>query len=273
MISRRNSVLVILVVLLSQMSVAFAGDLETAQQYLSAGRYREAVAPLTRLIATNPEVHQLYLARGIAGQESGNYSAAAKDFATAVRMQPGNAEYQNALAWLKATCPDHRIRNGQAAVAAAAKACELSKYQDHRIVDTLAAAVAEVGEFNKAVQLQQIAVARCDPSERKDFQARLTAYRNGRAWNMHVVKTPPPTGGNGGQQNPPLRSRLCPICVGSGQKECIQCVGDGWVHNFNDLAFPDDPTVTGKSTCWRCNGRGKHLCNHCQGTGRLRSTR
>lgn len=58
----------------------------------------------------------------------------------------------------------------------------------------------------------------------------------------------------------------CPICEGSGRKWCAPCAGEGWVHNFNDLAFPG---ANGRSSCAHCSGSGRQFCHHCSGTGML----
>ena len=49
----------------------------------------------------------------------------------------------NDLAWLLATAPDARFRDGPRAVEHATRACELSGWRDAAALDTLAAAYAE----------------------------------------------------------------------------------------------------------------------------------
>jgi len=58
----------------------------------------------------------------------------------------------NDLAWIRATAPDSRLRNGAEAVKLAEQACKLTEFKDPQLIGTLAAAYAEAGQFEQAVE-------------------------------------------------------------------------------------------------------------------------
>jgi hypothetical protein len=94
----------------------------------------------------------------------------------------------NNLAWRWATSKNSEERDGRAAVRFAEKAVELTNRKGSGDLDTLAAAYAEVGQFDKAVstEIEAISVLTNSPStgveeaEIKVYQDRVDLYRQQR---------------------------------------------------------------------------------------------
>ena len=91
----------------------------------------------------------------------------------------GYARASNAFAWLSATCDDPAIRDGTAAVSHAEKAVAATYRKNALYLDTLAAALAEAGQFEKAVAVQKEAMALLkDDRTRQEFAFRLKLYES-----------------------------------------------------------------------------------------------
>lgn len=89
--------------------------------------------------------------------------------------------YKN-LAWLQATCTDERFRAGADAVQNANRAMELAGWTQADWQAVLAAAYAEAGDFNAAIQWQTKALDAVTLQHRAISLERLSAYKVRRAW-------------------------------------------------------------------------------------------
>ena len=143
------------------------------------GDGKNAVADFTTAIKINPESALAYNNRGFNRQTIGQYKEAIADFDKAIELEPKYAlAFQN-KAWLLATCPDEKIRDGKRAIEAAMKAGELREWKAVTDVKSLAAAYAEVGDFEKAVEWQKKAVDMIENEEAKSGeQELLKLYQN-----------------------------------------------------------------------------------------------
>ncbi len=70
-------------------------------------------------------------------------------FAEAIRLEPGDPRSYNASELIMAAFPEAKFRDGKGAVQFATRACELTKWKNPIIPDTLAATRAEVGDFRR----------------------------------------------------------------------------------------------------------------------------
>jgi hypothetical protein len=69
----------------------------------------------------------------------------------ALAQKPELVEALANLAWILATDPDADLRNGSEAVELATRACKETSYRQVTLIETLAAAYAEAGQFDRAV--------------------------------------------------------------------------------------------------------------------------
>jgi protein O-mannosyl-transferase len=73
---------------------------------------------------------------------------------------PDSPRMLDELAWLLATYPDSRSRDGTEAVRLAERACVLTERPVPALLDTLAAAYAEAGDFPRAISTAEEALNR-----------------------------------------------------------------------------------------------------------------
>jgi tetratricopeptide (TPR) repeat protein len=118
------------------------------------GQHDMAMFDYNMAIELNPKFPAPYYNRGIIYAEKGRHDKAISDFNKAIELDPGFAEAYNNQAWLLATCPDERYRNGVKAVEMAEKAIESAQHVTANSLDTLAAAYAEAGRFQDAIATQ-----------------------------------------------------------------------------------------------------------------------
>ena len=100
-------------------------------------------------------------------------------------IDPNQVYAANSLAWIKATSTDAGFYAPGQALTLARQACELTEYQDPGMLDTLAAALAANGQFDKAVetarQAIQIAKSTGQNERLRGFQNHLNLYKTRKA--------------------------------------------------------------------------------------------
>ena len=110
-------------------------------------------------------------------------------------MRPDRLDVLNNLAWIGATHPDPRFRDGVRAVAGAQRAVELSGSEVHT-VDTLAAAYAEVGRFPEALatvrKALQLARQQNNPALADALRTRIALYEAGKPLRQAASSPTPP---------------------------------------------------------------------------------
>jgi len=92
------------------------------------------------------------------------YAEARQTLQEGLTHTPADPELMNNLAWLLATCPVDEIRNGAEALRLAEQACRIAGHSNPTLLDTLAAAQAEVGDFPAAVQTLNRAIRLAEPA-------------------------------------------------------------------------------------------------------------
>lgn len=143
--------------------------------------YDKAIADYDESIRLFPTYSLAYRNRGGLWVKKKEYAKGLADFQKAIELQADVPFSHNSLARLLATCPDEKFRDGKQALEAAKRAVQLSATPVGAYFDTLAAAYAELGQFDEAIKYQEKAFA--DPVFMKEKEKveeareRLKLYR------------------------------------------------------------------------------------------------
>jgi len=128
--------------------------------YILASReqYAEAVGLFAQVVQLQPGYLAARLDLGRAAWELGRYPEAVAVYREARRIAPDNVEVGRELAWALSTCPQDDVRDGSQALAVARMLAEQTEYRDARLLDVLAAAQAETGDYPGAASTARRAI-------------------------------------------------------------------------------------------------------------------
>jgi tetratricopeptide (TPR) repeat protein len=145
-----------------------------------------AIKDYTKAIELEPQAASFYNNRGAVYFAKKDYVEALKDFGRALKLDEKHLSANNNAAWLLATCPDDKLRDGALAVKLATVALELSGRKEATCYGTLAAAYAEAGQFDEAVKYQTQALADPDYDQAygKEARQRLELYKQKKPYHL-----------------------------------------------------------------------------------------
>ena len=141
-----------------------------------AGDYEGALASYDEASALAPEDADYFLAKAWLHSTVGQYQGALASYDEAVTIEPDNAIFLIARAWLLSTSPEDDVRNGPLAVIDTLAAINMESDIPPVFLDTLAAAYAESGDFEKAVEIQEWMLALLHASPRKSNERAIEIY-------------------------------------------------------------------------------------------------
>jgi tetratricopeptide (TPR) repeat protein len=158
------------------------GHYNLASLLAEQGRLQEATEHYQRALELAPNLTRARYQYALLLQRQGHFAEAAGEFQKIVTQDPKHVAALNDLAWLLAACPDGTVRDGHRAVELAERAEQLSAGRSPEILDTLAAAYAESGDFQKATATVKnaisLAAAQKKDSLAADLQIRLKLYQS-----------------------------------------------------------------------------------------------
>jgi len=151
----------------------------------SNGDFDAAIEQFHQLLAIHPNDTQAHARLGQALLVTGDPGQAVHHFERAIRLDPQDRGSMLRLAWLSATCPLDAVRNGERAVELAERLDRATGHKDPLVLDTLAAAYAEHGDFPAAARAAGEALVRLRPDQKAvadAIRARVTLYESERPY-------------------------------------------------------------------------------------------
>lgn len=115
---------------------------------------------------------------GLCYQMLGDYSKAVKSFEAALSRFPDTRRAKENLCYILATAPDAKLRNGQKALEIANELCSTSEKGEWVPLTLLAAAKAEIGDHESAVEVYERAISKMPLVEREKREKTLQDLRN-----------------------------------------------------------------------------------------------
>ncbi len=143
------------------------------------GELDNAIKDYNEAIRLDSTQAKAYNNRGVLSSAKGELDSAIKDYSEAIRLDPKYANAYNNLSWLYATCPNPSYRDGGKAVDFGKKACELSEWKSDLKLVTLAAAYAELGNFDKAIRWLEKAIEMKPESNTETRQKMMKLFKDG----------------------------------------------------------------------------------------------
>ncbi len=119
------------------------------------GRLEQAVTHFQEVVRLGPDAHKAHNNLGFVLERLGQIEDAVRHYRASIALDDRLPDPFNNLAWLLSTHADAKVRDGAEAVSLAERAVRLTGSRNPHFLDTLAAAYAEVGRYQEAIQTAQ----------------------------------------------------------------------------------------------------------------------
>jgi tetratricopeptide (TPR) repeat protein len=156
--------------------------LQLGMFYAADKKPQKAVDTYADVLANDAKSWLAYRGRADAYLSIGKQAEAIADYEAALKLQPDDTGILNNLAWVLATSPDEKLRDGKRAIELATQASKISQYKQAHILSTLAAGYAESGDFENAIHWSEKAVELGREPIKQQLRKELESYQTHKPW-------------------------------------------------------------------------------------------
>jgi tetratricopeptide (TPR) repeat protein len=145
----------------------------------ASGQFEAAVPHYEAILSAEPDNANAHAHLARALIELGQIEPAAQHLTNAVRFNPNDFAATLTLAWLRSTSPIDAVRDGARALELSQRLNSAAGGENPMVLDVLAAAFAEMGNFESATTTMRNAIARLgdrNPAARQTFLDRAKRY-------------------------------------------------------------------------------------------------
>jgi len=154
--------------------------------YTAQKQSAKAIEVFDEVLGKEPKSADALRGRGDAHLNLGQQAEAIRDYEAALKLDEKDSGVLNNLAWVLATSPDEKLRDGPRAIELATRACEATDYKAAHILSTLAAGYAESGDFDKAVEWSTKAVDLDAKEHQEQLEKELQSYHEKKPWRERL---------------------------------------------------------------------------------------
>jgi tetratricopeptide (TPR) repeat protein len=162
-------------------------QLQLGMLYSNQKKHDKALKLFSQVLAEHPDLWMALRAQGDTHLNQGQRAEAISDYEKALKLRPKDPGILNNLAWVLATAPEDKLRDGKRAVELANDACRVTQYKEDYILSTLAAAYAETGDFATAIKWSTKAVELATKQHSESLNKELESYKASKPWRESLL--------------------------------------------------------------------------------------